>query len=47
MNCKACPDNAICYGLNNIAPRPGNFRKDLESDVISCRTPEACNGGNL
>lgn len=47
QSCKQCDYNAICYGENILAPRPGYYRSSPTSDqILECYNPESCIGGN-
>ena len=46
--CKPCDQNAICYGANLLAPRPGFFRSGpLSEQILECFNKKACLGGDL
>lgn len=45
--CEPCEDNALCFGGNNMAPRPNHWRADeYSTEFLECWTEDACLGGN-
>lgn len=46
LDCNLCQSNSYCYGRNQIAPKPGHYRKSLISETIPCKSWTSCLGGN-
>ena len=45
LKCKACPENALCFGGDAIYPHQGSWRASSNSSLIlKCPTPESCLG---
>lgn len=45
--CQPCPDNAICYGKDVMAPMEGYWRSSNTSELITeCENSDACLGGD-
>ena len=47
-SCLPCNTRAICYGMNNTAPKPGYWRANAtKEEYFECPEKEACLGGNI
>ena len=43
-----CPDGAVCYGNNTMAPKSGHWRSSNTTDFFfECPLAIACKGGEL